>query len=56
MNLKTLIGLAVLALLTWYAITDPQGVMAVFRSIGDWLSMAAHGISSLWARGTGQSR
>ena len=50
MNLKTIAGYAVIAFLIWWVIEQPDGAAHVVHNIGNFLTAAAHGISSFFTK------
>jgi hypothetical protein len=49
-NLKTILGWAVVAFLIWWVIEQPTGAAHVVHNIGTFLSTVASGISSFFAK------
>jgi hypothetical protein len=49
-NLKTILGWAVVAFLIWWVIEQPSGAAHVVHNIGTFLTAAAHGISSFFTQ------
>ncbi len=49
MNLKTILGWAVVAFLIWWVIEQPDGAAHVVHNIGTFLTTAAHGISHFFS-------
>ncbi len=50
MNLKTILGWAVVAFLIWWVIEQPTGAAHVVHNIGTFLSSAAAGISNFFSK------
>jgi hypothetical protein len=48
-NLKTILGWAVVAFLIWWVIEQPDGAAHVVHNIGTFLTTAAHGISHFFS-------
>jgi hypothetical protein len=48
-NLKTILGWAVVAFLIWWIIEQPDGAAHVVHNIGTFLTTAAHGISHFFS-------
>ena len=48
-NLKTILGWLAVAFVLWWVIEDPTGAAHVVHNIGNFLTTAAHGISSFFA-------
>ena len=46
MNLKTIAGWAALAFIVWWILEEPAAAAHVVHNIGNFLSSAAHGIST----------
>jgi hypothetical protein len=47
-NLKTVLGWLALAFVMWWVIEDKSGAADVVHNIGNFLTSAAHGISSFF--------
>jgi hypothetical protein len=48
-NLKTVLGWLAVAFVLWWLIVDRSGATGVVHNIGNFLTAAAHGISSWFA-------